>query len=444
MKFGLSSSDSASSSPSSGDTPPGLFATAPPWLFGASYSSTDASTDSSTMPWFSNASSSTTISSSLEPTTSDCFPTVLPAPPSDSLLSVTSSSSVSAISTTLTAAATTSSLSGKASVSTSSQPQSTVSAPEFVTVPASCSLEQDEVAAILASQCEKLLSCRGRGQNERLVSVAQPLACVATGFETTSSSKPVGDSAHIPASTAEQKYGESKLCSVPMTGAPSTSTPSVLLDSKSGSSFLPSSQPAEEEQPYLPPVDLLDSTIEMWKRVVVNMKTDQEVAEEGLCHFYEGINYFCLLSERLQVATDKYNEAAKARDDMGKMNFSLKDKLIEASRKLEDSKKEKERLEHELAGAANKITTLTGEKESIFRIQTILHQTISELRRELEEAGPAAIQKYKASSLYRQELMEYAAPYMGKGVMLAIEKIKAKDPTFDPVTYGLEMYILPS
>lgn len=128
---------------------------------------------------------------------------------------------------------------------------------------------------------------------------------------------------------------------------------------------------------------------------------------------------------------------------MEKMNSSLKGKLAKASRKLEDSKKEKESLEHELAGAANKITSLTGEKEYILLAQTILHQTISELRGELEEAGPAAIQKYKASSLYRQELMEYAAPYMGKGVKLAIEKIKAKDPTFDPETYGLEMYILP-
>lgn len=129
---------------------------------------------------------------------------------------------------------------------------------------------------------------------------------------------------------------------------------------------------------------------------------------------------------------------------MEKMNSSLKAKLAKASWKLKVFKEEKESLEHELAGAANKITALTGEKESIMQVQAILHQTISELRMELEEAGPAAIQKYKASSLYRQELMEYAAPYMGKGVKLAIEKIKAKDPTFDPETYGLEMYILPS
>lgn len=162
-----------------------------------------------------------------------------------------------------------------------------------VTVPASCSPEQDEVAAILARQCEKLLSCQaarqaqGRGENEKHVSVTQPSDCGAMGFEITSSSKPAGDAAHVPAGTAEQKYGESKPCSVPMTGAPSTSTPSAPLDSKSGSSLHPSSQPFEEEQPYLPPVDLLDSTIEMWERVVVNKKTDQEVTEEGLRHFYE-------------------------------------------------------------------------------------------------------------------------------------------------------------
>lgn len=311
-------------------------------------------------------------------------------------------------------------------------------------------MEQDEVAAILARQCEKLLSCQaarltqGREQNEKHVSVAQPCAYGAPGFEATSSSKPVGDAAHIPDATTEQNYGESKPCSVPMTGAPSTCPPSVPLDSKSGSSLFPSSQPVGEEPPYLPPVELLDSTIEMWERVVANKKTDQEVTDEGLRHFYEGINYFCLLSERHQVVTDKYNEAAKVRDDMEKMNSSLKAKLAKASWKLKVFKEEKESLEHELAGAANKITALTGEKESIMQVQAILHQTISELRMELEEAGPAAIQKYKASSLYRQELMEYAAPYMGKGVKLAIEKIKAKDPTFDPETYGLEMYILPS
>ncbi|KAK6789937.1 hypothetical protein RDI58_013737 [Solanum bulbocastanum] len=431
MKFGFSSTDSGSSSPVSGDTVPGLSTTIPSWLLGTSF----VSTDNSTLPWFPNASSSTVISSSLGPiATNNCF--------SDSLSSVTSPSSVSEITTTVSATST-SSLSGKASVSTSSPPQSTVSAPGFVTVPTSCSPEQDEVAAILARQCEKLLSCQaarqtqGRGQNEKHVSVAQPCAYGATVFETTSSSKPVGDAA-----TAEQKYGESKLCSVPITGSPSTSTPSVPMDSKSGSSLLPSSQPVEEEQPYLPPVDLLDSTIKMWERVVVNNKTDQEVIEEGLRHFYEGINYFCLLSERLLIVTEKYDEETKMRDDMEKMTSSLKDKLAKASRKLEDSKKEKESLKHELAGAANKITALTGE-DSILLVQTSLHQTISELRRELEEAGPAAIQKYKASSLYRQELMEYAAPYMGNGVKLAIEKIKAKDPTFEPETYGLEMYILP-
>ncbi|XP_055810906.1 uncharacterized protein LOC129880750 [Solanum dulcamara] len=437
-RFGYSSSDSSPPSPDSGETVTGTPAKASSWLFGASFASTAASTDTSTMTWFSNASSSTVISSSLGSTTRNCF--------SDSLSSVTSPSSVSAITTTVTA---TSSLYEKASVSTSSQPQSTVSAPEFVTVPASCSPEQDEVAAILARQCEKLLSCQaarqaqGRGENEKHVSITQPSDCGAMGFETTSSSRPVGDAAHIPAGTAEQKYGESKPCSVPITGAPSTSTPSAPLDSKSGSSFHPSLQPFEEEQPYLPSVDLLDSTMEMWERVVANKKTDQEVTEEGLRHFYEGINYYCLLSERLQVVTDKYNEAAEAKDDMEKMNSSLKDKLAKVSRKLEDSKKEKESLEHELAGAANKITSLTGEKECMLLAQTILHRTISELRGELEEAGPAAIQKYKASSLYRQELMEYAAPYMGKGVKLAISKIKAKDPTFDPETYGLEMYILP-
>ncbi|KAK4716793.1 hypothetical protein R3W88_015131 [Solanum pinnatisectum] len=416
MKFGFSCTDSGSSSPVSGDTLPGLSATIPSWLRGTSF----VSTDNSTLPRFSNASSSTVISSSLGPTTTNnCF--------SDSLSSVASPSSVSEITTTVSATST-SSLSGKASVSTSSPPQSTVSAPGFVTVPASCSPEQDEVAAILARQCEKLLSCQaarqtqGGGQNEK---------------------HPVGDAAQIPAATAEQKYGESKPCSVPITGAPSTSTSSVPMDSKSGSSLLPSSQPVEEEQPYLPPVDLLDSTIKIWERVVVNNKTDQEVVEEGLRHFYEGINYFCLLSERLLLVTDKYDEEAKMRDDMAKMTSSLKDKLAKASRKLEDSKKEKESLEHELAGATNKITALTAEKDSILLVQTILHQTISELRRELEEAGPAAIQKYKASSLYRQELMEYAAPYMGNGVKLAIEKIKAKDPTFEPETYGLEMYILP-
>ncbi|MCE3216935.1 hypothetical protein HAX54_009512 [Datura stramonium] len=441
MYPGFSSSASSSLSSVTCDTVPGPSATAPSWLLEASWSSTAASTDTATMPWFTDASSSTMISASLGPTTNakTTSLTVSPIPPSDSVSSSTSSSSVSAITTTLTARAT-SSLSGKASVSTysQSQSQSTVSALEFATLPACCSLEQDEVAAILAGQCKKLLSCRtarqaqGIVQNERHVSVAQPRAFAATGFETTSSSKPVSDSA----ATAEQKY-------VPMTGAPSTFIPSVLLDSKSGSSLLPSSQPAEEEQTYFPPVELLHSTVNMWKWVIANKKTDQEVTEQGLRHFYEGINYFCLLSERLQVATDKYNEATKARDDMKKMNSSLKDKLAEASRKVEDSKKEKESLEHELAGAAYKITTLTGEKESILWVQTILHQTISKLRRELEEAGPAAIQKYKASSLYRQELMEYAAPYMGKGVKLAIEKIKAKDPTFDPEIYGLEMYILP-
>ncbi|XP_006345525.1 serine-rich adhesin for platelets-like [Solanum tuberosum] len=433
MKFGFSSTDSGSSSPVAGDRVPGLLPTVPSWLLGTSF----VSTDNSTLPWFSKASSSTVISSSLGPTTTNnCF--------SDSLSSVTSPSSVSEITTTVSATST-SSLSGKTSVSTSSPPQSTVSAPGFVTVPASCSPEQDEVAAILARQCEKLLSrqAQGRGQNEKHVSVAQPCAYGAMEFETKSSSKPVGDAAHIPAATTEQKYGESKPCSVPISGAPSISTPSFPMDSKSGSSLLPSSQPVEEEQPYLPPVDLLDSTIGMWERVVVNNKTDQEVTEEGLRHFYEGINYFCLLSERLLVVTDKYDEEAKVRDEMEKMTSSLKDKLAKASRKLEDSKKEKESLEHELAGAANKITALTGEKDSILLVQTFLHQTISELRRELEEAGPAAIQRYKASSLYRQELMEYAAPYMGNGVKLAIEKIKAKDPTFEPETYGLEMYILP-
>ncbi|PHU17704.1 hypothetical protein BC332_13399 [Capsicum chinense] len=440
-----SRSVSASSSPVLGDSVLGSSATSPSWLFGASGLSTASSTDNATMPWFTNAISSGTTSAKTTSLSGSHIP------PSDSLLSVTLFSSVSAIPTTVTAAAATSSLFGKASVSTSSsqsQPQSTVSAPEFVTFPACCSLEQDEVAAILASKCEKLLSCRaagqtqGRGQNERHDSVAHSLACVATGFENTSLSKPVGDSAHRPAATAEPKFGESTLCSVAKSGAPSTSTLSVLFDSMSGSSLLRNSQPAEE-QPYFPPVDLLHSTIDMWKRVVADMKTDQEVIEEGLRHFYEGINYFCLLSERLQVTTDKYNEAAKARDDTEKMNSSLKDKLAEASRKLEDSKKEKKRLENELAGAEHKITALTGEKESILRVQTILHQTISELRRELEGAGPFAIQKYKASSLYRQELMEYAAPYMGKGVKLATEKIKAKYPTFDPATYGLEMYILP-
>ncbi|XP_059318277.1 uncharacterized protein LOC132068640 isoform X6 [Lycium ferocissimum] len=270
----------------------------------------------------------------------------------------------------------------------------------LVTVPDSCPPEKDEVAAILARQRKKFLSCQaarpaqGRGENERHAWVFG-----ATGFESTSSNKPVGDAAHIPAAIAEQKYGESKPCSVP------------------------SSQPAGEEEPYLPPVDLPDSTIDMWVQVVANKKTDQEVTEEGLSHFYDGINYFCLLSERLQVVTDKYNE------------------VVKACRKLEDS--ERERLEHELHGAANTITTLTDEKESLLQVQMILHQKIFELTKELKEAGPAAIQKYKASSLYREELMEYAAPYMGKGVKLAVEKIKAKDPTFDPKIYGLEMYILP-
>ncbi|XP_060213460.1 uncharacterized protein LOC132640733 [Lycium barbarum] len=361
MKFGFSSSGDtvtgnwATAMPSTSCTfftfPPepcdstslpvaGPSVTTPSWLFGGSF----VSTDTATMPWFTNASSST----------------------------ATSPSSVSAI-TTATVTATS---------------PSSVSATEFVTVPDSCPSEQDEVAAILARQCEKFLSCRaarpaqGRGENERHAWVFG-----ATEFESTSSSKPVSDAAHIPAATAEQKYGESKSCSVP------------------------SSRPAEEEEPYFPPVDLLDSTIDMWVRVVANKKTDQEVSEEGLCHFYKGINYFCLLSERLQVVTDKYNEAVKARDELEK-----------ACRKLEDS--ERERLEHEL-------------------VQMIFHQKIFELTKELKEAGPAAIQKYKASSLYRQELMDYAAPYMGKGVKLAIEKIKAKDPTFDLKTYGLEMYILP-
>ncbi|XP_009771851.1 uncharacterized protein LOC107804615 [Nicotiana tabacum] len=256
------------------------------------------------------------------------------------------------------------------------------------------------------------------------------------GFETTSSSKSVNDAAHTSAATAEQIYGESKPCSVPMTGAPSTSTLSAPL---SGSSVLPSLQLAEEMKPDIQPVDLLHSTIEMWERVVANKKTDQEVIEEGLRHFYEGINYFCLQSKRLQEATAKYNEAAKASDDLEKMRASLKDKLAESNQKLEDYEKEKEKLEHELAGAANTITTLTSEKDSLLRVQTILHQKMVELKKELEEAGRAAIQKYKASSLYRQELMEYAAPYMGKGMKLAIEKIKAKDPTFDLKTYGLEM-----
>lgn len=274
------------------------------------------------------------------------------------------------------------------------------------------------------------------------VSAAQPRVSGTTWSETPSSSKPVNDDAHTPAATAEQKYGESKPCSVPITITPSTSTSSAPLDSKSGSSVLRSSQ-AAEAQPYCSSVDLLHSTIGMWERVVADKKTDQEVTEEGLRHFYEGINYFCLLSERLQVATAKYNEAAKASDDLKNAMAPLKDKLAEANRKLQDSEKEKERLEHELAGAANTTTALTGEKVSLLRVQTILHQKIVELEKELEEAGPAAIRKYKASSLYRQELMEYAAPYMGKGVKLAIEKIKAKDPTFDPKTYGLEIYMLP-
>nr|XP_009771852.1 PREDICTED: uncharacterized protein LOC104222321 [Nicotiana sylvestris]XP_016510786.1 PREDICTED: uncharacterized protein LOC107828054 [Nicotiana tabacum] len=227
-----------------------------------------------------------------------------------------------------------------------------------------------------------------------------------------------------------------------MTSAPSTSTRSAPLDSKSSSSVLRSSQ-AAEEQPYCSSVDLLHSTIGMWERVVADKKTDQEVTEEGLRHFYEGMNYFCLQFERLQVATAKYNEAAKASDDLENAMDPLKDKLAEAYRKFKDSEKEKQRLENELSGAANTITALTGEKESLLHVQTILHQKILELTRELEEAYPAAIRKYKASSLYRQELMEYAAPYMGKGVKLAIEKIKAKDPTFDPKTYGLEIYMLP-
>ncbi|XP_009598380.1 hyphally regulated cell wall protein 3-like isoform X1 [Nicotiana tomentosiformis] len=322
-----------------------------------------------------------------------------------------------------------------------------VSATESVTVHVSCSSEQDEVVAILASQCEKFLSCRaarqaqGRRQDKRHDSASQPWVFGATGFETTSSSKPANSAAHASAATFEQNYGESKPCSVPITGAPSTSTLSAPL---SDSSVLPSLQLAEEEQPYIQPVDLLHSTIEMWERVVANKKTDQEVTEEGLRHFYEGINYFCLQSKRLQEATAKYNEAAKASDDLKNVMAPLKDKLAEANRKLEDSEKEKERLEHELAGAANTITALTGEKESLLRVQTILHQKIVELKKELEEAGPAAIQKYKASSLHRQELMEYAAPYMGNGVKLAIEKIKAKDPTFDPKIYGLEIYMLPT
>ncbi|KAJ8541931.1 hypothetical protein K7X08_016797 [Anisodus acutangulus] len=393
-------------------------ATASPSPVGASFVSTAASTtdDTATMPLYSNASSSTLISASSVPITT---------PLTVSLSSSTPSSSVSAITTTV--------------------PATSASATEFATVPDSCSPEQDEVAAILARQCEKFLSCRaarkaqGREENER-----HGWVFGAAGFETTSSNKPVSDAAHIPASTAEQKYGDSKPCSsLPMIAAPLTSNPSAPLDSKSGSSLLTRLQPAEEEEPYFPPIDLLDSTIDMWVRVVGNKKTDQEVTEEGIHHFYEGINYFYLLSERLQVASDKYNVAVKASDDLEKMNVSLKDKLVEASRRLEDSKKEKERLEHELAGADNKITTLTGEKESLLKVQMIFHQKIFELTGELKEAGPAAIQKYKSSSLYRQELMEYAAPYMGKGVKLAIEKIKAKDPTFDPEMYGLEMYILP-
>uniref|UniRef100_A0A0V0HYC8 Putative ovule protein n=1 Tax=Solanum chacoense TaxID=4108 RepID=A0A0V0HYC8_SOLCH len=120
MKFGFSSTDSGSSSPVSGDTVPGLSATVPSWLLGTSF----VSTDNSTLPWFSKASSSTVISSSLGPTTTNnCF--------SDSLSSVTSPSSVSEITTTVSATST-SSLSGKTSVSTSSPPQSTVSAPGFV------------------------------------------------------------------------------------------------------------------------------------------------------------------------------------------------------------------------------------------------------------------------------------------------------------------------
>lgn len=109
-------------------------------------------------------------------------------------------------------------------------------------------------------------------------------------------------------------------------------------------------------------------------------------------------------------------------DDLEKMRASLKDKLAESNQKLADCEEE-EKLEHELAGAANTITTLTSEKDSLLRVQTI--QKIVQLKKELEEAGPAAIQKYKASSLYRQKLVEYAAPYMGKAMKLAIEKIKA-------------------
>ncbi|KAJ8540100.1 hypothetical protein K7X08_026489 [Anisodus acutangulus] len=140
---------------------------ASPSPVGASFVSTAASTDhTATMPWFSNASSSTVISASSGPITSTetTSLTVSPIPPPDSVSSVTSSSSVSAITTTVTATST-SSLSGKVSASTSSsQPQSTVSATEFATVPDSCSPEQDEVAAILARQCEKFLSCRAARQ----------------------------------------------------------------------------------------------------------------------------------------------------------------------------------------------------------------------------------------------------------------------------------------
>ncbi|KAK4353981.1 hypothetical protein RND71_026175 [Anisodus tanguticus] len=203
-----------------------------------------------------------------------------------------------------------------------------------------------------------LLQASSREQNERHAWVFG-----AAGFETTSSNKPVSDDAHIPAATAEQKYGDSKPCSsLPMIAAPLTSNPSAPLESQAAHCS-PALQPAEEEEPYIPPIDLLDSTIDMWVRVVGNKKTDQEVTEEGLRHFYEPVT--------------KYNEAVKASDDLEKMNFSLKDKLEEASRKLEDFKKEKERLEHELAGAENKITTLTGEKESLLKVQTIFHQKIS-------------------------------------------------------------------
>ncbi|XP_019224567.1 PREDICTED: flocculation protein FLO11-like [Nicotiana attenuata] len=437
------SSSSSSSSPPPSSSP---YSSCSPYFFLSSFNPTTASSDSSTFGYSSGsvAAGDTVLgvgsSSPSTPATSTNTYTFF----TGSLSPFESSAPVTAPSNTTTAKPTSTDIptNSSSSVSTnstltaatsSSLPQSIVSVPDID--PAICSPERNEVAAILASQCEKLLSCQAARR-------AQQQVFGATWSETPSSSKPVNDDTLTPAATAEQKHGESKPCSVPMTSTPSTSTHSAPLDSKSGSSVLRSSQ-AAEEQPSCSSVDLLHSTIGMWERVVADKKTNQEVTEEGLRHFYEGINYFCLQSERLQVATAKYNEAAKASDDLENAMASLKDKLAEADRKLEDSQKEKERLGHELAGAANTITALTGEKESLLRVQTILHQKIVELEKELEEVGPAAIRKYKASSLYRQELMEYAAPYMGKGVKLAIEKIKAKDTTFDPKTYGLEIYMLP-